>query len=86
MTNFAVDDHRANAADLFETIHLPDGRRRLLSVFRDGIFLNFRQARDDIEIRAIWNLKRFPALRRVRVIAPTYAQLDGLRRIRARRC
>ena len=34
----AVDDHRADAANLFETVHVPDGRRGGLAALFTGFF------------------------------------------------
>ena len=47
----AVDDHRADAAHLFETVHVPNRRRGLLAFDRDRILANLHQAEMTLRLR-----------------------------------
>ena len=72
----AVDDHRADAANLFETIHVPRRRRRLLALPGDRILANLHQARDHVEVLAVRNLELFPTRGRVGIVAAFDMNLD----------
>ena len=76
LSRATVDDHRADAADLFETVHAPHRRRGLVARLVDRILLNLHQARNDVEIGSIRNFKLFPVLRRVGVSAPPNVNLN----------
>src|SRR5205085_5664879 len=76
-----VDDHRADAADLFETVHLPDGRRGGPALARDRVLPDLHQAGDDVEVRAVGDRELLPVRVGVTPLAAANAQDDPLRRV-----
>ena len=53
LTNAAVDDHGACAADFFEAAAVPDDRRRLAAVGRLRMFGDVLQHADDVQVRSM---------------------------------
>src|SRR5687767_8657321 len=79
LPNASVDDHRADAADLLETTHVPDRRCRLLSLDRHRMFADVHERRYDIQIPAIGQLECFPMRVRTLVRPAPDLKLDRLR-------
>ena len=80
LPHLAVDDHRASAADFFQTVAIPGDRCDLFAVAGRGPGRNPLQHAYDIHIRLILHLVPFPVAGLARAVLPQYADFERIRR------
>lgn len=64
---FAIDQHGAGPAHLFQTIRVVGDGRGLLAVVRFGLRRDIHERRDDVHVRPVGNPELFPRRRSVGV-------------------